>query len=76
MSVHVLTTVGDKIHEGVVSILEDALAEARAGKITAVLMMVCRPDETETLFSSGMDKVTHKIGALERLKLDLHARAE
>jgi hypothetical protein len=68
-------TADDEIKESMIKMLEDTLAEARAGDITEVVMLIQHADPEEWSDRAGMtDNIMRWVGRLETTKLDWIAK--
>jgi hypothetical protein len=71
--VRALPTPEQRHNESAVEMLKSALAEAKRGEITGVVLIVFAPDRTFCVRSSDMGESLIKIGALEVAKRDIIA---
>jgi hypothetical protein len=62
------STVKSDIKDRIIAMLEDTLAEAKAGDIGAIFMIVERPDEMWTERWDGTCKLSELIGRMEIIK--------
>lgn len=59
-------------HPGLIACLEDLLAEARAGNVVAVAMLIERPEKGITYQAAGvLGSVAESIGRIEIIKSEL-----
>jgi hypothetical protein len=63
-------TAQDEVRESIISILRETLAEAEAGNIDTVIMLLSHPNGEWTNRSSGTNKFSEAIGRLEITKAD------
>ena len=58
----------EEVRESVVRLLREALAQAEAGEVDTVLMILGHPDETWSDIASETVSFSHAVGRLEILK--------
>lgn len=68
LSVVPAPTADAEIQASVVNILEEALAAARDGKISAVVVIALHPDSSWSEWQSATDQLSQMIGRLEIAK--------
>jgi hypothetical protein len=74
--IHVLETERAKIQRTVIQTLEDALAQAREGDITAVSIAVVRPNGAVNCSRSETDDVGRLLGAMSLAQSRMHRDIE
>lgn len=61
-------TVADEVRASVVKVLEDALAEAKDGNVSSVLVIAVHPDGEWSDWQSATDRLSEMIGRIEIAK--------
>jgi hypothetical protein len=61
-------TADEEIRQSVITVLREALAEAEAGNINGVAMILSHPDETWTHRGSECMEFSRMVGRIEMLK--------